>query len=106
MNLESKLELIRLYDLYSNLLTPKQSEVVSLYLVQDVGYSEIAQILGISRQAVYDLFSVAQRALYDAEKTIGFDAFKQGLKKDLSRIASIPEDAKRKTELKTIIDNL
>ena len=106
MNLERKLELIRLYDLYSNLLTPKQKEVVSLYLVQDVGYSEIAQILGISRQAVYDLFSVAQKALYDAEKTIGFDAFKVELKKDLTKISNIADNTKRKIELQKVISNL
>lgn len=50
----SHLEANELFDLYSDLLTPRQKEVVSLYFLEDWSLSEICEHLGVSRAAVYD----------------------------------------------------
>ena len=43
-----------LYDIYSGLLTAKQQEVMNLYFLYDNSLSEIADSLGLTRQAIYD----------------------------------------------------
>lgn len=43
-----------LYDFYHSLLTEKQRAYVELYYLEDYTFSEIAETLNVTRQAVYD----------------------------------------------------
>lgn len=52
--LEKKNKYNCLYDLYGDLLTPKQQEYYTSYYFEDLSLSEIASIYNISRNAVYD----------------------------------------------------
>lgn len=54
MEIERTMYMNRLYDFYGNLLTDKQRDYLELYYGQDLSLGEIAQELGVSRQAVYD----------------------------------------------------
>ena len=56
-----------LLDFYGNMLTQKQKEIMRLYNECDSGLSEIAEELGMSRQAVYDVVKVSQSALENFE---------------------------------------
>lgn len=60
-----------LFDFYGTLLTNKQQEVYDFYFQQDLSLGEIAQNLGVSRQAVYDLLKRAEDTLEDAEGKLG-----------------------------------
>ncbi len=58
---------IRLFDAYARLLTPRQQQLVALYFHDDLSLSEIAQRLGVTRQAVHDSLrrSLAELARYE-----------------------------------------
>lgn len=43
-----------LLSLYGGLLSDKQGEILRMYCDEDLGFSEIAEELGVTRQAVYD----------------------------------------------------
>ena len=57
-----------LLDFYGNLLTEKQREVMRLYVECDTGLSEIATMLGSSRQAIYDIVKASENLLASFEQ--------------------------------------
>lgn len=60
-----------LYDFYSELLTPRQKEVMQFYYEENYSLSEIAEELGVSRQAVHDTIHKAERSLRSYEEKLG-----------------------------------
>ena len=69
--MNSKLETSLLYDFYGELLQDSQKKVVELYVNNDLSLSEVADILGISRQGVRDSFDRASRNLREYEEKLG-----------------------------------
>jgi predicted DNA-binding protein YlxM (UPF0122 family) len=63
--------LVMLKDFYGPLLTEKQQAVLDLYCENDWSFSEIAGLMNISRQAVYDLIKRAQNSLETYESKLG-----------------------------------
>lgn len=57
-----------LLDYYGGLLTDKQREIYDFYYQQDLSLGEIAELQGVSRNAVYDLLNRTNEKLehYDA----------------------------------------
>ncbi len=53
MELENKVRLNSLYDIYGELLTSKQKEYFEYYYSKDYSLSEISEILSVSRNAVH-----------------------------------------------------
>ena len=66
----NKLEFMRLWDSYSELLTPTQREITNLYFNLDLTLSEIAAEKGISRQAVSDCLNGCKRQLAELENKL------------------------------------
>ncbi|WP_411844057.1 putative DNA-binding protein [Salinicoccus sp. HZC-1] len=52
--LERTMRMNYLYDFYNSLLTDKQRRYIELYYLEDFAFSEIAEELDVTRQAVYD----------------------------------------------------
>lgn len=71
MRVEENIKLAKLYDAYGNLLSKGQQEILSSYLYDDFTVSEIAENLSISRQAVMDSVTKAEKKLYDFEEKLG-----------------------------------
>ncbi len=65
-----KIEFMRLWDVYSGLLTPTQQEITGLYFNLDLTLSEIAEQKGISRQAVSDCLNGCKRQLGEYEEKL------------------------------------
>lgn len=65
-----KLEFLRLWDVYSGLLTPTQREITDMYFNLDLTMSEIAAEKGISRQAVSDCLNGCKRQLEEYENKL------------------------------------
>jgi hypothetical protein len=69
--LTEKVRTSDLLSLYGGLLSPRQKQVLQLYCDEDLGYSEIAEEMGITRQAVYDATRQGQSALEKYEEHLG-----------------------------------
>lgn len=59
-----------LMDIYGNLLTDKQREVMELYYYEDLSLSEIAEHEKITRQGVHDSIKRAEQTLSDLEQKL------------------------------------
>ena len=56
-----------LYDFYGELLTEHQKNIYEDVIINDLSYSEIARLNGISRQGVYDMIKRCDKILEDYE---------------------------------------
>ena len=65
--LEKLERLILLYDFYGPLLTDRQKQAIELHYEADLGLTEIAQQMGITRQGVYDLLKRTEGLLEEYE---------------------------------------
>ena len=93
MKVEEKNRLIKLFDAYGALLSDGQAEVMAYYINFDFTVSEIAENLGVSRQAVKDSVNKAVKKLYEYEEKLAFvektdqlSAQIENLQKQLSKI--------------------
>lgn len=66
------IKFLRLWDIYSALLTPTQREITDMYFNLDLTVSEIAEQKGISRQGVSECLSSARRQLEEYEEKLHF----------------------------------
>lgn len=69
--MEKRVELGMLLDFYGPLLSEKRREVMQMYFGDDMSLQEIADTLGVSRQAVHDLQKSASQQLYRHEEALG-----------------------------------
>ena len=63
-----------LFDFYGEMLTKRQQEVIRRYHEENFSLAEIAEELGISRQAVHDTLKKAEKALRSYEDRLGLVA--------------------------------
>ena len=59
-----------LFDFYSPLLKERQSQFLEMYYREDLTLSEIAELLGVSRQAVYDQLKRTENVLEQYEEKL------------------------------------
>ena len=83
--LEKTTHVLSLLDLYDDLLTAKQQDYLNFYYQDDLSLSEIAEELGVSRNAVFDQIRRATRILEDYEEKLHL------LKKHQERLALIDQ---------------
>ena len=65
------LHYVLLLDCYGSLLTERQRELLEGYYNEDLSLSELAEPLGISRQAVHDSIRRGERQLEEYEENMG-----------------------------------
>lgn len=70
MKLEKAIQLSSLFDIYGTLLTFRQQQVFKCYYFDDISLGEIADILGITKQAVKDCLDKAEKILLDYENKL------------------------------------
>ena len=71
--MKDDLHFLRLWDLYSPLLTEKQREITELYFSYDLSLGEIAEQKGVSRQSVSDCLNKSRKQLEEYDEKLGFD---------------------------------
>ena len=70
--MKDDLNFLRLWDLYSPLLTATQKEITDLYFNYDLSLAEIAEQKGVSRQSVSDCLQKSRKQLEKYEEKLGF----------------------------------
>ncbi len=89
-DLERKVDLAFLAAFYGGLLTENQRQVLSLHCEEDYSLSEIAEVVGISRQAAHETLLRASAKLTGLESSLGmaarFRRMEAGLEEALSSL--------------------
>ena len=70
-DLERTMRMNYQYDFYQSLLTEKQQKYIELYYLEDFQFSEIAEEMNVTRQAVYDNLKRSRDMLEQYEETLG-----------------------------------
>jgi hypothetical protein len=76
-----------LLDCYGEFLTPHQAKLMELYYGEDLSLSEIAQVLGITRQGVRDGVKRGEQILLEMEEKLQFAARLGTLRENFAAIA-------------------
>ena len=105
-----KIEMVRLYDIYSPLLSERQSEILNLYYNEDQSLAEISENVGITRQGVRDCIVKAEAQLGFFEEKLGLSAKLTSLYTAIDTLSSKAEQlgiqneiTERLAELKNLI---
>ncbi len=96
--MEDSVKFSILLELYGKLLTEKQYELLDYYYNQDIGLSEIAENLGITRQAVRDNLKKGENNLIDFEEKLHLWQKKETILKICEQI--------KNTEIKKKLENI
>ena len=106
--LSKKVKISILCEIYGNLLTENQLDILDDYYNNDLSLGEIAENNNISRQGVRDLIKRAEIKLLDYEKKLGFMEKKKKNEKHLNiaieKIDSLEELMTDKKELQKLKD--
>lgn len=70
--MEKNVQISMLCQMYGNLLTEKQKELIDDYYNNDLSLSEIAENNNITRQAVRDIIKKGEKKLFEYENQISF----------------------------------
>lgn len=70
INIEKTERINSLLDLYKDLLTDKQQEIMDMYYLYDLSLSEIAEDSNTTRAAVYDLIKRTSKILENYESKL------------------------------------
>ena len=89
-------EIIKLYDIYHNLLTEKQKTYFEDYYFSDLSLAEIAENYDVSRNAVHDQLKRCVNELEDYEN-------KLHLKEKFENISKLNLDEKQKNDILDIL---
>ena len=85
---EKNLNISLLMDFYGDILTERQSEMLSMYYNEDCSLAEIADAYSISRQGVRSVLKKAETILFDMENKLGLASRFVKMREKSSEIAS------------------
>lgn len=106
MEVEKFLELNRLFDVYKDILTDKQKNILSLYIEYDLSLGEISKEINISRQGVYDAIKKSEQMLFDLENKIGYLSREEFLENKVREIQKILDENKIDASVKKRINQI
>ena len=84
--MKDDLHFLRLWDLYSPLLTETQREITDLYFNYDLSLGEIAEQKEVSRQSISDCLQKCRKQLEKYEEKLGFEKALSELQKEVESL--------------------
>ncbi|MBN2285342.1 MAG: DNA-binding protein [Tissierellales bacterium] len=99
-------EIGKLYDYYSPLLKDNHREVLELYYFQDLSLTEIAEILNVTRQGVFDLLKRAEMNLKEFEEKLMLIEKNRQISSELVKIREAITHNHHVSEITKKIDHL
>ncbi|MBR6872786.1 MAG: YlxM family DNA-binding protein [Ruminococcus sp.] len=81
--MDKNLSMSDLLDIYGELLTEKQRDMLELYYNDDLSLAEIAEHYEISRQGVHDSIKRGEEALNEYERVLGLHRQQETYKAEL-----------------------
>ena len=103
--IDRRVELGLLMDFYGPLLSERIAEIMSMYVLEDYGLSEIAQEKGISRQGVHELLTRAARKMFEMEEKLHVAARFQRVENGLEKCRTMMREG-RYDDAERMIDAL
>ena len=107
--MEKNVKLSILCELYGELLTKKQYQIINDYYNNDLSLSEIAQNNNITRQAVRDILKKGENKLFEYEEKLNFMKRtlnqEKKIQKVLSELTKIQEDYSDKQDA-NVLENI
>lgn len=95
-----------LYDFYGELLTEHQKQIYEDIVFNDMSYTEIAAIEGISRQGVYDLIKRCDKILEEYEEKLKLVEKFQNTKAMVAKIQAIAKEMKEANADAALVDKI
>lgn len=92
--MDSIVEKSLLFDFYGELLTEHQKEVYSEYIQNDLSVTEMAGLLGISRQGAHDMIRRCEKIMNDYEKKLCLLSHYRNVKKMVTEIEQCAAELK------------
>lgn len=104
--MEKYFKMSYLIDIYSSLLTDKQLKVLEYYYDDDISLSEIASMLNISRQGVYDTLKRAEKIILEYDEKLNLlKKYEENIEL-LNRLEELSKDKESLSLIKEIRENL
>ena len=100
MEIDKFVHLNKLFILYKNLLTEKQSTILEYYFGEDLSLGEISDEMSVSRQAVFDTIKRCEGILFDYESKLGLFRKETEEKQKMEKIMSILDEISKDYNLK------
>ena len=104
--MEKYFKMSYLIDIYSSLLTDKQLKVLEYYYNDDISLSEIARMLNISRQGVYDTLKRAEKIISEYDDKLNLlEKYERNIEL-IDKLEGLCEDKESLSLIKEIRENL
>ncbi len=106
MDIDKKVELIALYEIYGNSLTQNQQQVIDFCVLQDLSLGEVSDLLNISRQAVKYTLDNAILSMLKLEHKLNILARFQNIKAKLTNLLKSTNDSNIRQQINKILEEL
>lgn len=106
MEMEKILRQSILYDFYGELLTEHQKRIYEDIVFNDMSYTEVGDMEGISRQGVYDLVKRCDKILGDYEEKLKLVEKFQNTKAMVAKIQAIAKEMKEANADVALVDQI
>ena len=93
-----------LFDLYGEVLSPRQREIFSGYYNDDCSLSELSADFGISRQGVLQTIQTAEHKLREWDEKLGFFEILMNTRRLAGEIVETAQTLPQSEQTKTIIN--